>query len=643
MRGRGERALAAALVLGLVAAWLAARWPTRGLWYDETVNAYFAQQPWRALWEWCTRIDNQLPLDFALRKAWGLAAGMGEFALRAYSAGLMLLAAAGVLALGRRVSGRALGGWLAALAFALTHSFLYAAYEVRPYALALALYAWSGVVLWSLWERYGARPRPLDRGYRARLAAYLALALALLYTHYTAFLALAAHAVYLLLRFGPRLTRRQATILAQIGLGLALGYLPWLLALAGRDVRAGTAFEARVAPPQALQSYAEFYVYGQHAPPPGGPHYELIVPAAVALGLVALIFAGLRGRRAWRGALWVAAGTAIPLLLLVIMVFAVQGKLSGRHGWPVWIGAALALGAGAVAAGRTRLLRGALSVGVLALLWLPARLDLQPTYNSYLREAFAYVREHRAPGDVLVLRDGTLFTAAGYYDAPLPWIGLPPDKLLDVHRFLFADEAVAALDALVAAHDARRVWVLAWQGEIMDPQNVVAGVLEAIGTPQPLLGATGFGDVHLSLYTLHQSPRAVGDMLAALTPLAQVPPDGPMLLGEQVIGGTHVARGGALLLHTWWQRGATIMPGVRLSVRLYDADGVFYAQVDQPPAAFAFGQEHWPPGVPVLTRTLLPVPAEMPRGPAWVRVVLYDVEETFAPITVTLAEVRISQ
>jgi hypothetical protein len=94
---------------------------------------------------------------------------------------------------------------------------------------------------------------------------------------------------------------------------------------------------------------------------------------------------------------------------------------------------------------------------------------------------------------MLILRDGTLFTAAGYYGMDLPWIGLPPDKLTDVKRFLFFDEALDSLDVLAENTSVRRAWVVAWQGDIMDPQNLVTGIFEVLGDPVPL--PWGFGDV----------------------------------------------------------------------------------------------------------------------------------------------------
>ena len=625
------------LVLLLIIARLAIEWPQRGLWYDETVNAYFAEQSWSAIWKWCTCIDNQMPLDFVLRRLWGHAAGTSEFALRTFSVWCAVLASAAVMALGRRIGGNT-AGWLAALVFALSQGFLYAAYEVRPYALALALFAWSSVFLWELWEGYAAGTRPLDRQYVLWLAAYWLLAVGLLYTHYSGFLALAAHGAYLGWQTWQQPARRRVTILAHLAAGLMIGYLPWVLALAGRDVRAGTAYAGHIGPGQAFETYLRFFVYGQHLVPDDTLPYAWVIALVVVAGAsVRLAF----DRRATAHhqrfllAIWI---TVVPLLGLLVFVNAVQAKLSGRHGWPVWIGAALLTGVGLSALDRFRLSRWPVWGAVLLVVWLPARASLQPVYNSYLREAFDYINRQAEPGDVLVLRDGTLFTAASYYDAALPWTGLPGKKLMDVNQFLFFDEAITDLMTLVERNHARRVWVVAWQGHIMDPQNLVMGILESIGDSQPLPGAYGFGDVSVSLYVLHDSPGKVAEAVGELHPLVQIPPDGPIFLGGEVLNADPVPHGGIVLVHTWWQRGAVVMPGMRISARLYDPSGTFYAQHDQPPVAASFGQELWKPGSPILSRFILWVPETMPPGPAEVKLVLYDMDGTFEPITVPVGE-----
>lgn len=627
-----------ALLLLMIAAGLARQWPVRGLWYDETVNAYFAERSLTDIWEWCTQIDNQMPLDYALRKLWADVAGTSEFALRAYSWGLALLSVAGMIALGRRLTGQPFAGWMAGTAYATTQSLLYAAFEVRPYALALALLAWSSVLLWSLWMRYAvcvdSLPR-LDRRYGVLLMAYLLLALAMLYTHYTGLLALLAHGVFVGMAALRCRTRRQITLAVHLAVGLVLGYVPWLLALAGRDVRAGTAYADRILPRYVLETYAEFFAYGQHFPAGSPPPYALMLVLLVLIcGGLWIGLAAQRRKARWYGFTFALSVLFVPLVGLLVMVYGVQSKLSGRHGWPLWIGAALVIGLGVNALPRARNLHWLAATSVVVLIWLPGRAALQPTYNSYLREAFAYVDAHAEPGDVLVLRDGTLFTAAEYYATDVPWIGLPPDKITDVKRFLFLDEAIDALDAFIMAHDAQRVWVVSWQGHIMDPQDLVGGVLELIGEPLPLGGAYGFGDVSLSLYRLHDTPRHAGAGVMSMQPVVQMPQGGPVFYGGYVLNKGPVPYYGAVVIHTWWQRGPEVQPDMRVSMRLYDTAGNFYTQFDQPPVGPSFGQENWLPGSLIFSRFVLWVPPEMPLGVAEVKLVIYHMNNAFEPFVV---------
>jgi hypothetical protein len=627
------------VLLLLIAAGLVRQWPGRSLWYDETVNAYFAERSWAAIWEWCTKIDNQVPLDFALLRLWGGAVGTSEFALRAFSFMSVMLAAAGVMALGRRMSGKAAGGWLAALALGLSQSFLDAAFEVRPYALALALFVWSSVLLWDVWQCYAEKTRALDRGYTLRLGAYVLLALALIYTHYTGFMALAAHGVYVGGRTLIRRTRRRVVMLAHLGAGIALGFLPWVVALAGRDVRAGTAYDARITPRAALETYVTFYAYGQQIVPPDAPPYPWLAAAVIVMALLLGVWVVRKDPIRRQGLIFALALMTVPLVGLLAMVYGVQAKLSGRHGWPVWIGAALAFGAGLAALDRWRWRRWPIWAAALLVVALPARVDTRPIYDSRLREAFAYINANAQPDDVLILRDGTLFTAAGYYGTDLPWIGLPPDQLTDVKRFLFFDEALDDLETLAQGRIVHRAWVVSWQGDIMDPQNLVAGIFEALDDPVPI--PLGFGDVSVSLYRLRQPPDTLRERVAQLGLPVQMPPDGPVYEGGYILNQGPMPRGGTVKLQTWWQRGTVVMPGLRVSVRLYDADGNDHTQIDQPPVSASFGQENWLPGSPILSRFTLLVPLDMPPGPAEVRLILYDAGGAFEPITVVVGRLDI--
>jgi len=639
-RAGRRRLWLSALLLWAATAWLVQQWPERGLWYDETVNAYFATQSWGDLWEWCTRVDNQMPLHFALLKGWGIFGGTTEFALRLPSVWAALLALAALIALGQRL-GSPWTGWLAAASFALTQSFLYAAFEVRPYGLALALTGWASVVLWSLWRRYAVSGRPHDRRYTALLIAYWLLAWGLWYTHYTGVLALAVHAVLVGWAVMHGAERRRTVIALQLAGGTIAGMVPWYLALAGRDVRAGTAYAGRVDPLTALKTYADFYAHGQRVVPADAPPYTWAMVAVLAFGC--LLWCALRR---WHGQpvrslLVPLAAVLLPLAGLIGLVYGVQAKLSGRHGWMIWLGAALLFGAGYSALVPWRRLRWAAWLGALAVLWLPARAAYAPVYNSYLREAFAYIREHAVAGDVLVLRDGTLFTAAGYYRPGVPWIGLPPEPLTNVNRFLFFDEAADGLEALVEAQQAHRVWVLSWQGDIMDPQNLVTGMLEYLGEQESLPGAFGFGDVSLTLYRLERLVQEWREQVRALRPIEQYPPDGPWYLGGYILQQGPAVPGATVWIHTWWQRGNAVHPGARLSLRLYAADGALVAQHDQPPGGLSFGQENWAPDTPILTRLVLRVPPDMPAGVAEVRLILYEMESSLEPLDIEVGRLEI--
>ena len=631
-----------ALLLWATTAWLVQQWPERGLWYDETVNAYFATQSWGDLWEWCTRIDNQMPLHFALLKGWGAFGGTSEFALRLPSVWSALLAVAALIALGRRL-GSSWTGWLAAAAFAVTQSFLYAAFEVRPYGLALALAAWASVMLWEVWHRYAVAARPLDRYGRGMILAYWLLAWGLWYTHYTGVLVLAVHLALVGWQTLRHPTQHRRATAMLLGGGVLVGLLPWYMALAGRDVRAGTAYAGHVDPLAALRSYAQFYAHGQRAIPADAPPYEWAM--GVVLGLGCLIWLGTRRRhrQPLQSLLILLVAVLLPLTGLVALVYGVQAKLSGRHGWMTWLGAALLFGIGYGALRPGLRLRWIAWLGALMILWSPAQADYPPVYNSYLREAFAYLREHAAPDDVLILRDGTLFTAAGYYGTTVPWIGLPPEPLTNVNRFLFFDEALDGLERLVTEHNASRVWVLSWQGDIMDPQNLVAGMLDFLGEEEPLSGAFGFGDVSLARYRLERLPQAWRAQVQSLMPLAQFPPDGPWYLGGYVLGDETVLPGATLHLHTWWQRGPAVHPGARLSLRLYDRDGTLVAQHDQPPVGPSFGQENWAPDMPILGRLTLAVPPDMLPGPAEVRLILYEMNSAFNPLEIRVAQLHIAE
>jgi hypothetical protein len=58
-----------------------------------------------------------------------------------------------------------------------------------------------------------------------------------------------------------------------------------------------------------------------------------------------------------------------------------------------------------------------------------------------LRGAFAYIEANAHPDDLLILRDGSIYTAAEYYQTPIDYVGFPDVPLLNVNHRLSLTEA----------------------------------------------------------------------------------------------------------------------------------------------------------------------------------------------------------
>src|SRR5215813_937116 len=147
-RARSGLWLYTATLLGITT-WLAIHWPHGSLWYDETLTTWVASGTWSRLWAWCTQVDIQVPLHYVVLKAWMGLLGNSEFALHLLSTFCGLLAVAAVISLMGRLIGTSWGRFAAAatgILLGLSPGFLWVAYEVRAYALALALYSWASAM-----------------------------------------------------------------------------------------------------------------------------------------------------------------------------------------------------------------------------------------------------------------------------------------------------------------------------------------------------------------------------------------------------------------------------------------------------------------------------------------------------------------
>jgi hypothetical protein len=636
--------LAVLVMLGL-AAWLIVHWPHGGLWYDEALTTYVATDSWATLWHWCTQVDIQVPFHYVALRLWTAALGDGEFALRLLSALGVLLAAAGMIAAGQRLAGfhrdgrrdgRAGLGYVAAILLGTMPGLLWIGYEVRAYALALALYAWATAFLVKIIDD-SQRAKP---GFKL-LIGYALLMLATLYTHYTALGAFAAHIVIIgivaLVRRSRSLVRALAVILILVGLGFA----PWLPVLLARSAADRSYYSGTpISPPHAVAAILGFKLLARDDAA-ALPTTALPLVAGYSLLMVLGALLGWRTKR-WLAALAGLMMTIWPVAIVAGLVY-FKPKLAGRYAWPAWIGFDLLAGLFVMTLARYRRALVVIALIIIATApWLIGERGHPP--DSDFKGAFAYLCTHGDPADVIALRDGTLFVAARYYGRRPPClterrtVDLPQALITDVDTALTLPETQATM-ADIAAWQPPSVWVVSWQGDVMDPQGLAYALLDGAG--EHTVVARMFGDVRLDRY---ERPRPVtGDPLALGQPMNVTPvPGGPTLKALRLLAPDVARPGDVLVLQAWWQRGASLQPDLRASARITTLDGGWtYAQVDQPPAGWKYVDDRWQPGIPALGRYELAVGPDVPPGKVAVRYVLYDAAGRWPPQMLNVGQVVI--
>jgi hypothetical protein len=271
---------------------------------------------------------------------------------------------------------------------------------------------------------------------------------------------------------------------------------------------------------------------------------------------------------------------------------------------------------------------------------------LEDGYIGDFRGAFAMLDEHAEPTDVLVLRDGTLFTAAEYYESPIPYVGVPIANITDVNHPAEFHETIDALDTVITP-DTTAIWVMSWQGTVMDPlylgyaipEYLSNGNMEVWLADAPLYATSTVG---LRRYPLADDlhPTPLFEHIVAYLGILQVGIDGPSLLGFDaypVVTSDPIPACG-LIAHTWWWRGQTDYPGLMVSVRVLGPDNERLGIADQPLGNWGFEQDRWEPYSPVLSRVWVDVPCEdfRPDQTYLARLVVYDPEERVSHQTADL-------
>ena len=373
-----------AVAAGLLATAISAAGAARpSLWFDEAATISAGTRSVPELWRMVLNIDAVHGLYYLLMHGWFAAFPATEFASRLSSALAAGIAAAGVVAVGRQLSGRVVA-LTAGLLFAVLPRVTWAGAETRSYALTMAAAVWLTVLCVAA----------LRRGRRSWWIGYAVLAAAAAVLNVFLVLMLPVHAVFAAVcPRAPRSGRRWAVAAAAATLTVAP-----VLIFAQTQL-----FQVRWISPLGRDTVGEIAVeqYFDHAVPVALLAAVVLVCGLLCVGRVGPVTGDRPGRLVLLTACWIAIPTAALLVYSAL-----------RH--PVYYprylsftapAVALLLGLCVVALGRSRE-RIAVIVLVFAAAAAPNYLDQR---GPYAKERMDYsavadvIGRHAAPGDCLVL------------------------------------------------------------------------------------------------------------------------------------------------------------------------------------------------------------------------------------------------
>ncbi len=635
-----ERATCFAILLAALALRLW-RLGADSLWYDETVTLFIAQEDLARLTAH-TAGDIHPPLYYYLQHVWLALAGREEFAAAFVSLFFGVLLVALVYRFARDLTGQGAVALLAGFLAAVSPYHLWYSQEVRMYTLGACLGMGAGLALWRWLRGVGARPGSLGLRWLVLYAAVAALGLYTLY--YFAFL-LAFLGLWGLMgawRAGGTPSQRTRLVLAwcaaQVGTLVLFG--PWLpIAFRQATMPPVPPWRSFTPLPQVLLESWNALSVGQSLPPDLSWPWLLVTALLVALGTAALVREGKGGV-----ALFLGGYVAFPLAAIYLASHATP-LFHPRYLFTYAPPFAILL-----AAGVDRLRqwsRWAQAAALIALLggygWSAWRFEVLPAYRADdHRAAVRYLESRLRPGDAVLVNAGYVYTALEVYRRePVAWRG----RLADYPREAVPDsgwvflqtgslegaptlgwgdprsdfypmrtaEARAALEEAFRRHP--RVWVYRCYDTVTDPQGLIRGWLDAMGTR--------FDD---QVFTGESNLRVQG-YLSRLWRGETVEATGP-LFG----GGLRLARLSAqaeegeerrIWVSLTWQKAGPIPSEWAASLRLYDRAGHRIAQADEVPAGPLYGPHLWADGETVPHTLRLDLPVGTPPGTYTLRLAVY--------------------
>jgi hypothetical protein len=222
-------------------------------------------------------------------------------------------------------------------------------------------------------------------------------------------------------------------------------------------------------------------------------------------------------------------------------------------------------------------------------LWSNSNWFFNHAYDKdHWRQITAFLRDRLAPDEQIVLVSGHAWPVWQYYAPDLPVVRLPDLEILDVDAVLDFDTSGPPLIAAFDEADGKRgAWLVNWQDEVVDPNDVAPVQLE-LGGREKGQNAT-FNGLTLRRYGGIRPTRFV------TAPPVEHVLDAPF--GDQVIlRGYKVLNNGDLLL--FWQRPPDTGVAARdlhMSLTTSTVDGQLIAHpADRRLAGYTYPSFRWP-------------------------------------------------
>jgi hypothetical protein len=223
-------------------------------------------------------------------------------------------------------------------------------------------------------------------------------------------------------------------------------------------------------------------------------------------------------------------------------------------------------------------------------LWSNANWFWNPAFaKDNWRQLTAFLRDRVAGDENIVLVSGHAWPVWEYYAPDLPVVRLPAIEILDVEAVLdFATTQPPLAAAFAEATSKRGAWLVTWQDEVVDPNDVTPVQLELGGREKGQsatfsgLGLRRFGGIRASRFASEPPVEHVLDV---------------DLGGQVILHGYTVLNNGDLLL--FWQRPTPAQGAgdLHMSLHTSTADGQPLAHPqDRRLTGYTYPSFRWPQG-----------------------------------------------